>query len=170
MEQKPSAARIALKWGVICALASIILSTVINMTGLWKSSGVSMLAFLPLVVFLIMSMKEFREANGAFMTYSEGLSVGMLTAGVSALITSAWGMVYTKLIDPTFMTQVRDNQMEKMEEQGLSQDKIDAGMEMYDKFSGGGLTFIFGLIFTLIMAFIMVLIISAILKKNKPVF
>jgi hypothetical protein len=169
MEQ-PSQARLALKWGVICALASIILSTVINITGLWKVTGVSMMVFIPLIVFLVLSMKEFRESNGNFMSFGEGLSLGMLMSAVSALISSLWGIVYTTIIDTTFMGQVRDFQIEKMEEQGLDDEKIEQAMQITEKFSTGSMTFVFGLLGTLFFAFIFSLIISAIMKKIKPIF
>jgi hypothetical protein len=169
MEQ-PSQARIALKWGVISALASVILSTLINITGIWKITGVSMLLFIPLILFLVLSMKEFRESNSDFMYFGEGLSIGMLMSAVSALISSLWGIVYMSIIDPTFMSQIKDFQIATMEEKGLSDEQIEVAMQMTEKFSSGGMTFIFGLLGTLFFAFIFSLIISAIMKKNKPVF
>jgi hypothetical protein len=170
MEQKPSQAALALKWGVISALATIILSTAINISGLWKVTGVSMFAFLPMIVILVLCMKEFRENNGGFMAFGEGLSIGMLTSAVSALISSLWGLVYTSIIDPTFMGQIREFQIEQMEEKGLGDEQIEAAMKMSEKFTSGSMTFLFGLLGTLFFAFIFSLIISAILKKNRPVF
>lgn len=170
MEQKSSQAALALKWGVISALATIILSTAINISGLWKVTGVSMFAFLPMIVILVLCMKEFRENNGGFMAFGEGLSIGMLTSAVSALISSLWGLVYTSIIDPTFMGQIREFQIEQMEEKGLGDEQIEAAMKMSEKFTSGSMTFLFGLLGTLFFAFIFSLIISAILKKNRPVF
>jgi hypothetical protein len=170
MEQKTSQAALALKWGVISALATIILSTAINISGLWKVTGVSMLAFIPMIVILVLCMKEFREGNSRFMAFGEGLSVGMLMSAVSALISSLWGLIYASLIDPTFMGQIREYQIEQMEEKGLADEQIEAAMKMTEKFSNGSMTFLFGLLGTLFFAFIFSLIISAILKKNRPVF
>ncbi|WP_341227492.1 DUF4199 domain-containing protein [uncultured Arcticibacterium sp.] len=170
MEQKPSSARIALKWGVICALATIILSTIINVTGMWKSTGASLLSVIPLVIFLVLGMKEYREANGEFMTYGEGLSVGMLIGAISALISSLWGMLYTTVIDSTFLEQVKDFQIEKMEESGLGEEQIDQALQMTEKFSGGGMMFIMGVLGSIFFAFLISLVVAAIMKKNKPVF
>ncbi|MFT7248856.1 MAG: hypothetical protein ACI97P_001635 [Arcticibacterium sp.] len=170
MEQKPTSAQIALKWGVICALATIILTTAINMSGFWKSSGVSMFAFVPLIAFMVLAMKEYKEGNGEFMTFGEGFGLGMLLAAISGVISSLWGIIFVKVIDPTFTEQMRDFQIENFEEQGLGEEQIEAAIQMTEKFSTVPMMFIFGLIFTLIIGLIISLIVSAIMKKNKPVF
>jgi hypothetical protein len=170
MEQKITPARMALKWGAICALATIILTTAINMSGLWQSPGASMLAFVPLIIFMVLAMKEYKEGNDAFMTFGEGFGLGMLLTGVSGVISSLWGILFVKIIDPTFTEQMRDFQIENFEEQGLGEEQIEAAIQMTDKFSTGPMMFVFGLIFTMIIGLIISLVVSAIMKKNKPVF
>ncbi len=170
MEQKLTPARVALKWGAICALASIILSTVINMTGMWKTTGFSMLAFLPLIIFMVMAMKEFKTSNEDFMTFGEGFGLGMLLTAVSGVISSLWGILYTKFIDTTFMNQMKDFQIDNFEESGMGEEQIDAAMQMTEKFSSAPMMFVFGLLGTLFFGLIITLIVSAIMKKNKPVF
>lgn len=170
MEQKPTSARVALKWGVICALATIILSTLINITGMWKITGLSMLAFVPLIAFMAMGMKEYRTGNEGYLSFGEGLGIGMLISAISGVIGSLWGTLYTKVIDPTFTEQMKDFQIEKFEESGMGEEQIDAAMQMTEKFSSAPLMFLFGLLGTLFFGLIISLIVSAIMKKNKPVF
>lgn len=169
MEQ-PSTARIALKWGIIGGLASIVLSTAIFMTELWKSPIASFLPILLMIVFLVLAIKEFKTDNGEFMSFGQGLGVGTLTGAVLGLLSSMFGQLYQKVIDPTFLTRMKDFQYEKMEEQGLSDAQIEQAMAMTEKFSNGGLSFAIGLIFTIFFAFLFSLAIAGIMKKNKPVF
>ena len=171
MEQKTSSARIALKWGIIGGLASIILSTVLYMTDLWKNQAVSsVIPLLVMAAFLFMATKEYRTENAGFLSYGEGLGVSTLTGAVYSLIGNAYTQVYQKVIDPTFTDKMKDFQYEKLEEQGMSEEQIEQALEMTSKFTSGGLSFVLGLVFSILFAFILSLIIAAILKKNKPVF
>jgi hypothetical protein len=171
MEQQPSSARIALKWGVIGGLVSIIFATALYMTELWKNGLISSLVgILPMVVFLFLAAKEFRTENNGFLSFGEGLSVSMLTGAIYSLLGNLYAQLYQKIIDPGFVDKMKDFQFEKLEEQGLSEEQIEQAMELTSKFSTGGLSFLIGLLGSLLFAFIIALIISAILKKNKPVF
>ncbi|MGR3809899.1 DUF4199 domain-containing protein [Jiulongibacter sp. NS-SX5] len=171
MEQKPSTAQIALKWGVIAGLAGLVLTTVMYMTDLWKSSAASFLIGIAVSVFmLVMAMKEFKEANGGFMTFGEGLGVGMLASVISAIIGTIYNQVYMKFIDTGFPDKMKDFQIEKMEGQGLSEEQIETALQMSEKFTTGGLSFIMPLVAAIIFSFILSLIVAAIMKKNKPVF
>lgn len=171
MEQKPSSARIALKWGVIGGLASIILTTVLYMTDLWKSQAVSsLIPILIMALFLFLATKEYKDENGGFLSFGEGLGIGTLTGAIYALLGNLYSQLYQKVIDPGFMDKIKDFQYEKMEEQGLSDQQIEQAMEITSKFTSGGMAFVFGLLFSIFFAFILSLIIAAILKKNKPVF
>ena len=170
MEQKPSTAQIAIKWGIISALILSIISTGINLTDLWKNSWASLISILPMILFLWLAMKEFKSQNNEYMTYGEGLSIGLLIGAISGIISAVYSYIYGAFIDPGFKDRLMDFQIEKFEESGLSDEQIDAAVEMSSKFSGGGLQFVGVIISMLIMTFIISLVVAAILQKKKPVF
>lgn len=170
MEQKPSSAQIAIKWGVIAALILSIISTGMNLTDLWKNSWASLLSVVPMILFIWLAMKEFKSQNDDFMTYGEGLGLGLLIGAISGIISGVYSYVYNAFIDPGFKERFMNFQMEKFEESGLSDEQIDAAMEMSNKFSGGGLQFVGVIISMVIMALIISLVVAAILQKKKPVF
>ncbi|MCU0325635.1 MAG: DUF4199 domain-containing protein [Spirosomaceae bacterium] len=166
--EKPSTARIALKWGVIVGIVVIIFSTITSMADLWKQSWASWIGYLFVLGGLIMALGEFKKANEGFMGFGEGLGLGTLMSTVVGVLGAIFSYIYLNFIDTTMVSRIVDFQREKMSEQGLSDEQIDQAMEMTAKFMSPGMMFIFGVLGYLIVGFILTLIVSAIMKKSKP--
>jgi Protein of unknown function (DUF4199) len=165
----------ALKWGAITGLISIVLAAISFVMNLDSTDSPikylgSILGLLVSIVVLIMAMKEFKSANGGFMSYGQGLGIGAMIGGISGVISGIFSYIYLKFIDTTHMETVKNFQISKMEEQGMSQDQIDAGMKYADMFTGPATILAFSVIGGVIFYFIISLIISAIQKNEKPVF
>ncbi|GAA4452669.1 hypothetical protein GCM10023189_16450 [Nibrella saemangeumensis] len=170
MEEKPSTARIALKWGLIIGIASILFSTVLYITEQVGNTALSLIAYVIIIVGLVMAMREYRSLNNDYMSYGEGLGIGALTAGVSGILSSLYGVLYTNVIDPEFQSRMEDQMRVLYEERGMSDDQIDKAMEFANMFQSPGLLFVFGVLGTIFMGFIFSLVIAAILRRNRPVF
>ncbi len=170
MEEKVSTARIALKYGIILGVASLVFYTILYVTGLFLNPVVTSLGYIILIAGIYLAMKEFREQNNGFMSYGEGLGIGTLTSGVAAIITITFDLVYKKFIDTTINQQIQDVTREKFEAQGMDDAQIDGVIEMMDKMSSPGIVFFTGIIATIAVGFVISLIVAAILKKSKPVF
>lgn len=169
--EKPSTARIAIKWGIISAIISIVFAIVIYNTDLWKSSWISFVfGSIISITLLVLAMKEFRGLNEQFMTFGEGFGLGMLLSTVSGLLSSAFNIIYTNFIDTGFQKKMMDLQEEKMIEQGLSDEQISAAMEMGQKFSTPGFQFLFSIIAILFFGAILSSIVAAIMQKKRPMF
>ncbi|GAB3513839.1 DUF4199 domain-containing protein [Emticicia fontis] len=168
--EKPSTARIALKWGIITAIIVIIYSVVLYMTALFKNNALTYVSFLFLLGGIIFGVKEYKSLNSGFMSFGEGLGVGTLMSAVTGLIASIFSFVYIMFIDTTIPQQMSDLQREQMESRGLTQEQIDQTMEMMGKFMSPGMLFIFGVLLYIFFGFVWSLIISAIFKKDQPVF
>ena len=166
--EKPSTARIALKWGIITSILIIVYSVVLFITGWFKMPSLSWVTFLLLLIGLFLGIKEFKSENNDFMNFGEGLGVGTLLSAITGLVASIFSYIYMNFIDTTIMQQMKDMQIEQMEAQGLSSEQIDQAMEIGAKFTSPGLTFIFGIIGYVLFGFLLSLIVSAILKKTKP--
>jgi zinc transporter ZupT len=167
--EKPSSARIALKWGVISAVITIIYSVVLFMTGQHlKNQALSYVSYVFLLGGMILAMKEYRSLNNDFMGFGEGLGLGTLLSAVSSLISSIFSFLYITFIDPTIMQQINDMQREQMESRGMTQEQVDQAMEMVSKFTSPGMIFIIGVLGAIFFGFILSLIVSAVMKKDKP--
>ncbi len=167
--EKPSSARIALKWGIITSVIIIVYSVISFMTGLFiKNSASSYVSYLFLIGGIIMALKEYRTLNNNFLGFGEGLGLGTLLSAVSALISSIFSFLYITFIDTTIMQQMSDMQREQMEARGMTQEQVEQAMEMVSKFTSPGMVFVIGVLFFIFFGFIFSLIISAVMKKEKP--
>ncbi|WP_221394363.1 DUF4199 domain-containing protein [Dyadobacter sp. NIV53] len=170
MEEKASTARVALKFGVVGAVIIMVYTTILNVTGLSQNQLLSTLSFVFLIVVIVLAMKDFRQQNKGFMSYGEGLGLGALLSAVLGFLSSMFTMFYIRFIDPELMTKVMDKAREDMEAKGMDDSQIDQAMELSQKFMSPGITFAMGVFMYILMGFILSLIISAILRKEKPVF
>ena len=173
----PSTARIALRYGLYAGLAAIIVSTVLNLTGLSFNKVVGYFRILIslgiAVAAIVYACKEFRAANGGYLSLGQAIGLGTLLSAVSGLLSGLFTTIYVTVIDPSFVEKTLDNARTQMEEQGqLSEEQIDQAMEISRPFTEWLLNFSFvtGPIFGALVGLILSLIIGAIMKKDRDIF
>jgi Protein of unknown function (DUF4199) len=170
MEQQTTTTRVALKYGVVTAIAHIIYITILYVSGQSANTSLLYLSLVITIVGMIVAMKEFKEDNNGFMGYAQGLGIGTMMAAVAGFISGVYNYIYNVFIDPTLRQQTLDKVRRDMEDRGMDDSQIDQAMSISEKFSSPGLGFAFGMIGAVIVGFIIALIVSAIMKKDKPVF
>jgi hypothetical protein len=170
MQEEPSTARIALKYGVITGVASIVYNVILIITEKNQNQALSALGLIILVVGMVYAMREFKTENTGYMSYGQGLGIGTLIAAISGLLGATFMMFYTQFIDSNFMQKTLDTARDDMERRGMSDAQIDAGMQFSEKMMSPGIMFATGVFFSIFIGFIVSLIIAAIMRRNKPVF
>lgn len=169
--EKVSSARIALKWGLIYGVISIIFTTITYNTELWKNWIVGMLfGIILVVVMLYLANKEFILLNGGFMSFSQGLGLGTLVVTTGGVVGLLYDFIYKKFVDPNLVANQVEMAREQYENMGMTEDQIETSIEKAQQYASSGLSFIIGLFVIVIIGFIIALIMSAIMKKDKPVF
>jgi len=163
----PSTARVALKAGVITALAMIVYTVILNLAGVAQSSPLQYVSFLLLIGGLVYGMRDFKEQNSGYLSYGQGLGVGTLTSAVAGLLSSLFSTFYIKFVDPTVLQRTMDEQRIKMEERGMSDAQIDQAMAMAEKMTG--FSFLFATLVVVFFGFILSLVIAAVLKRDRDV-
>jgi len=166
--EKPSTARLALKWGIIASVLLSIYTVVIYMTGFFKIGPMSFLSYFILLIAIILAAREFRSLNNNYMSFGECLGLGTLLSAVTGVITSIFTYVYINMIDTTLMQQMEDLQREQMEARGLTEEQISQALEMAAIFTRPSVMFLMGLFIYVLIGFVWSLIVSAVLKKDKP--
>ncbi|WP_234733491.1 DUF4199 domain-containing protein [Tellurirhabdus bombi] len=168
MEEAPSTARLALKWGVIAGVVYIVYSTILYLTGLFSNQLASAFSMVLMILFIVLAMRDFRTLNGGYMSYGEGVSLGSLMSAISGLFSSTFNYIYTTFIDPTIQQQVIDKMREQWEGQGMSDEQIEGMIEATQAFQSPGLTFVFGVLGAILIGLIISLIVAAFMRRNKP--
>ncbi|RIV22639.1 DUF4199 domain-containing protein [Fibrisoma montanum] len=168
MDEKTSTARVALKWGLIIGVGTILYSTLLFVLNLTTNRGLSVLGYGIFIAGLVLAMREFRTANGGYMTYGEGVGLGALASAIAGVLSSAYSILYMTVIDTGFRERLMEQTREQLEEQGqLTDEQIDQAIEMGQSFQSPGLLFVFGIFGSILIGVVLSLIIAAIMRRNK---
>jgi Na+-translocating ferredoxin:NAD+ oxidoreductase RnfE subunit len=174
METQPSTARIALKWGLISAVVSIVYTVVLMLTGNYQNPDFQWINFfiglIITVATLVLAIKEFRTQNEGYLSFGQGLGVGTLTSAISGLISGGFVLIYLRFIDDSSLKVAQDRAREQWEAQGMSDAQMEQAEQFLTMFTSPGLLFAFSVVGAVILGFILSLILAAILKKDRPVF
>ncbi|MEJ8803534.1 DUF4199 domain-containing protein [Pontibacter sp. H249] len=169
-QQQPSVTSVAIKYGLLTALVGVVYSLIIMVADLGDNRILSSLAYLILIGGIVLAMKQYKAANSGYMSYGQGLGIGAIVSILFGLLSGLFTWLYTEFVDTEYMARMMEKQREQMVLQGLTDEQIDAGMQMAENFQGP-VTMILGAgVITLIIGFILSLIISAIMKNSRPEF
>ena len=161
--------RAGLRYGLIFGLISIIDMFIVNMANMEKTLG--FLAWIIGIAMIVMAMLYYRSNNNGLMTYGQGISTGMAATGVSSVISSIFFMIYIRFVDNGYIKkQIEMSRVELEKNPDLSDEQINAALEMSSKFMTPELLFLFGLIGALLFGLIISLIVAAVLKKESKEF
>jgi hypothetical protein len=165
-----STTSVGLRYGLLTGLVNIIISLVLNMSHL-EQSPAKWLSMVVMIGGIILGQKAYKQANGLFMSYGEGLGVGVVVSGVSALLSAVFSYVYITFIDPEMTARILDKTRAEMEAQGkMSDAQIDQAMHWTAMFMQGPVFVGVALVVGIITGLLVSLITAAILKNPKPEF
>ena len=165
-QETGSVKQVSIKWGLISGITSIVFFLIFVFTDSYGDSKTNWIGSIPFIIFMVLAHKEFKKTGNGTMTYSQGLGIGTLMALFSYLISGIFTYIYTKFINPDFYSMMNDKLIEQWQEQGLSQEQIDAALSMTSKFQNPEIALVMGLVGAVLVGFIIALIVSAITKQN----
>lgn len=169
-ETHASPTSVALRYGLITGFLTIIYTLILYVTELNTNTGLSWLGMLIPVIGIVLAYNAFKKENGGFMSYGQGLGIGTLLATISGLLGAIFNYVYTNFIDTNVMARMREAQVVEMEKKGLSDEQIEQALGMADNFTSPIMLLIIGVLGGAFIGFLISLIVSAIMKNNRPEF
>lgn len=165
-----SSKQIMLNYGLILGFVSILINVTNYAIGdIYKPNwSVQVIGILVTIVFIIMGLKKKKEANNGYLKIGESLKTGLGIILVGSVLGLAYTYVFMNFIEPDFMNNVMELQQQAMLENNpnLSDEQIEARLEMSKKFSGFGVIAIAGLIWALFLGFVISLIGGLVMKKT----
>jgi hypothetical protein len=170
MEQLPtSTTKVATKWALIYVLTAIVITYVIEITKMDPNSPVKYLGYIPLVAFLFLAQKEYKDHFGGYIKFGDAFSVGFKYGLFSGLLFAVFLYVYLAFLSPEVLANSVESQRSAMAAKGLSSEQVDNAIEIAKKYGA-----IFGavgvvVVYT-IMGVIFGLIGAAIFKKERSAF
>ncbi|MEL7534337.1 MAG: DUF4199 domain-containing protein [Bacteroidota bacterium] len=158
----------AIKWGGISGAISVVTSTItFFMTdNTAVSLVVGLLSFVIGIVLLVMAYREYKDANGGFMSLGKGTWLGILISLIGGLIGAVWNILYATVFDNELWDKLIDQSLEAVEDPNLP----DSMLSMYESMYGFLFSPVGQLVSVVFGAFtggaILALIVSAIMKKD----
>ena len=160
--------QVAMKWGLYLGMAMILYGMILQLTGQIGNQALGYINYLFVAILMFFAHKEFKESGNGFMSYKQGLGLGMIMVLIGSVISSLWSYIYLKFIDDSMLDIIKEKQLEEFEKQNMSDAQIDQAMAMMERFSNPEMIVVFAIVFGVFFGFIVSLIISAITKNPDP--
>ena len=167
---------ILIKWGVIGGLVSFLFSVITQYSGLaedfsetlgWVST---LFTIVVNVTILFLALNEVRVQQAGFLSYGEGLGSSTLLGGLWGIVAGGFNYIYVNFIDDAVIQKQMDLARQRLEDQGLSESQIQDAEKITNMMLGRGVQFITIVFFTVLFMFFLGLIVSGIMKREKPMF
>jgi cytochrome c biogenesis protein CcdA len=169
MENQANSKNLMVNNGIILGVASVLFLLVMYATGNhlaphWSASVVNAIIFIGIIVY---GIKQYKAANNDFLSWGQGVKVGVGVAIVGGLIVVIYNYLFMNFIEPEFMSQMMEVQNQAFLDQGLTEEQIEAANAMTSTFSSPGILAAVGIISYAIGGFIISAIAAAIMKKSE---
>ena len=129
---------------------------------------ISILAIaIAIIGFPIMGISKFKKSTGGYLTWGQGLKVGVGIVTIGALISIIYSHIFTGFIEPEFYTQLEEFTRGQLMDAGLTSEQIEKQLETQSKFQGTITGDAIGLLFYIFIGFVVSAIVSAISKHSK---
>lgn len=168
-ENKPNTGKFALNYGVLLGGISVVFSLMLYSMDMHYQGGgmvIGVTVILSLAV-VVLGMIQFKKANNGFMSFGQGLKIGVGISLVAGIIGILMNQIMQGVIDPEMMNKAMEFQKGTMMEAGMTSDQIDTQLKMGESFRTPLMQILFGLLFSIIFGFIYSLIPALILKKTE---
>ncbi len=165
MEENITPGQIGKKYGLIYGLIALLVALIPMIMEIQSTA----MAFIPPVIALVIYIfadKEFRNANGGFMSFGEGFKINIIAATIAGSMRSVVTYVYVKFIDPTYNERMQEVAFNRMREQGMSEEQIEQAVGFTRGISNPEIGLFFGIVWALLGALIIGSIVAAIIKNE----
>jgi len=168
IQERVTIKQVSMKWGLILGMVMIIYGMVLLLADLVGNQALGYVNYLFIAVLMYFAHRAYMDQGNGFMSYGEGLKIGVLMTVVGSLISNIFSYIYVTFVDDSMIQKIMDITEQKMLDKGLSDAQIDQAMSMTEKFMTPIVMFPIAFIFTVFFGFIVALVVSAITKKADP--
>lgn len=165
-----------MSYGLVAGLIITVISLLQYLGGLdMYMSPIGYVSYLVVITLAVLAALKARKANEGFLEFGAALKITFTVFAIALLIQTIFTYILFNFIDVSFKEAVSQEVLNKTEQMmrkfGASDSDIEKAIDDQrgkDPFSGGRVFLGYGI--SCIVAFIFCLLISLIVKKNKPAF
>lgn len=170
--QTDSLKKIALNYGVLLALLSIVLQVIsyvldVHIDRPWWLTVLQLFISVGVIVY---GIKAFKTGNAGFLSISQSLKTGLAISLIAGIIGVIFNYIFMNYIDPDFIQKTLDFSRQQMIESypNMTQEQIDNSLEISAKFMSPMIMSAIAILATLFFGFIISLIAGFVMKNNPP--
>lgn len=164
--QKLSPGKFARNYGIVLGVILIFIAVIMYVTGL-QLEGVQWPMYIYYIIFPVIifyAISQYKKAQGNVLTLGDAIKTGLAVTIISALVYAVYNLLFNYVIDPEFMKEVVQAELDRMLESGkMTQEMIDQTAKVREIFTNPfvgttiwiALSALFGLIYSLIAGLIM---------------
>ncbi|MEM6724749.1 MAG: DUF4199 domain-containing protein [Bacteroidota bacterium] len=167
-QSTPSKMNIALKWGMIGLMISIIQSMGFYLLDFDNQMVSFLCAIAILSIVSVMAINAYKDENGGFASFGQGFTTSFFTMLVLAVAGFAWTYLFFEVIAPEARQEIIDNEVVKMQARGLDDDQIEKALVDFKFFFSTIWFCTIGVVVNIVVGTIISLITGAILKEENP--
>lgn len=171
-ENQPKTGKYALTYGLILGAISVAFLLMLYSLDMHYQGGpmVMGVSLLITIAVIAIGMMQFKKDNKGFMSFGEGLKIGVGIGLIAGIIGIIFNQILAGLIDPEMMNKAMEYQRGLlMETTKMTPAQIDAQMEGAKKFTTPSMQIVFGLVYSVVASLILSLIPALILKKKETI-
>jgi hypothetical protein len=170
-QPKASWVTISVKYGIIFGLISGLVSVAIFLTENFGNIWLGMVVGLAVsITGIVLTHREFKNNNGGYMSYGQGLISGLVMAVIAGLISGTISYMYIQFVDPSILEKMSEVQIEMLEKMNFPEEQMDEAIAKMEAENTASKQLTGGLISGLVGGFILSLIVSAFTKRTRPEF
>lgn len=169
MENQANSKSIILNYGLALGAISLLPGLIkYAMGGNYLENDITstIIGFVLGIAFIVLGMRKYKAENNGFMTWGQGVKVGLGIFLISLIISVAYLLIFTNFIEPDFKNQVIESSITKWQDAGMSSDQIEMSQKMTEDYFAlslyGGIV-----IGGLFIGFVISAIVAAIMKKSE---
>ncbi len=169
MEKKQSVAVNALTYGLITGAVVIVYSLLMYIANLYMNKWVSSISYLFLLGGMVWGTLEYRKkAGNGFITYGQAFTSSFIIGMIAGVLVTIYSFIFIQYINPGMINEIIEQARVQMQDKNLTEDQIEAALDMTRKFTTPGLMTVFGLGAYALVSAILGLIAAIFLKKPDP--
>ena len=170
--QKDTIKKIAINFGIIWWLLSIVLSVIAYVTDnhIERPMWLTIAGLAIMVGIIVYGLKAFKLENEGYLSVSESLKIGLAISLIAAIITAIYNYIFITVIEPDYVIQMLEFSTEQMVIQNpdMTQEQMDMATGITEKMMTPTIMTAMGITVPLFLGFITSLICGLILKVNRP--
>ncbi len=170
---QPKTGKFALTYGLVLGIVGIVFSMMLYSADMHYQAGLMVMGVSLTITLaaIILGLFQFKKANNGFMTFGQGLKVGMGICLIGGIIGIIFNQILVNVIDPDAMAKAMEYQKSQLlETTKMTAEQVDAQMEMGKKFSTPTMQILFGLLFSVFIGFVLSLIPALVMKKQEDTY